>query len=276
MNKNHHPRVFTLIELLVVVSIIAILASLLLPALAKARGRAKMATCANNEKGIGLAFAMYVGDWDSYYPYANPAGAFQSWPNAMNWPWRMALSEHLGGYWFTDMPKQLFCPANPWAPWGGTNNQSRPPSTYGVGPALPRNWHDQSGINPATDPSKYVAPLRDSHVLDAASILLAGEIPNGGPTTEFGRSYVGNWSQYEAFWNFNSTYASYWLDPEICGKAGGGGWIAMVKHDLAWNSLFFDGHVKLDRKWELERLALDVYSGAKGPGDLFWTNKPSK
>lgn len=61
-------RGFTLIELLVVIAIIAILAAILFPVFAKAREKARQASCLSNVKQLSLAFMQYIEDYDSTYP----------------------------------------------------------------------------------------------------------------------------------------------------------------------------------------------------------------
>src|SRR3954468_5637050 len=71
-NTNFHPkrgRAFTLIELLVVISIIAIIASLILPAMARAKSRAQGSFCLNNTRQLAVAWMVYADDHNGQLAY---------------------------------------------------------------------------------------------------------------------------------------------------------------------------------------------------------------
>jgi prepilin-type N-terminal cleavage/methylation domain-containing protein/prepilin-type processing-associated H-X9-DG protein len=86
--RRQRGNAFTLVELLVVIAVIAILAALLLPALAGARGKAQSVTCLNNVRQVELACLVYTDEFNDRLPYnlgENEINFFRKENRYVNW-----------------------------------------------------------------------------------------------------------------------------------------------------------------------------------------------
>ncbi len=92
-------KAFTLIELLVVIAIIALLLSVMLPALSKAKDHAKTIVCASHLKQIGIAASTYAESNDQFIPRAEFSETSINWsvPEPVTGNWQIALSPYLAG-----------------------------------------------------------------------------------------------------------------------------------------------------------------------------------
>jgi prepilin-type N-terminal cleavage/methylation domain-containing protein/prepilin-type processing-associated H-X9-DG protein len=209
-------RAFTLIELLVVISIIAILATLLVPAMSRAKGLSHSISCKNKLRQLGIALRLYVDDNRSEYP------AFEERPGPGHW--YHPLYPYIRIAWTN---QAFHCPAfkGPIRDWnyGLATDFSNSSGSYGYnawGTAAPLTHISQLGLGGLQTTPSSIRPVKESEVKAPSEMFAIAD----------SRVIEGPLAAFPVMWQ----WSGHWVEPAAARKP---------RHENGYNALFCDGHV---------------------------------
>jgi prepilin-type N-terminal cleavage/methylation domain-containing protein len=102
--KSSPTRAFTLIELLAVITILVVLASLLLPALTRSKGKARQIQCLNNQRQFSIGLHLYTHENDDVLPREKAFAGAPSWNVAAHHTWAVVGAATNAEVWYNSVP----------------------------------------------------------------------------------------------------------------------------------------------------------------------------
>ena len=246
---------FTLIELLVVIAVIALLMSVLLPALGRAREQGKKAVCTAHCKQLAMCFRLYAEDWDGYLP---PAPNHGLWDNAWEQPviikeydldaryayWGIAYTPYTKGKEIFHCPSQIRVDDWPEDGWGYPYQHFFEYCAYGLNTYITRNRDKQRNFNLISDvkrPAEII--LFQDHIEQ--------KLDDNGDMFHIRPGESVNLPQ----WRFNWRETEFPEAVDECFRHAG-------RSVTAWG----DGHVSEIRKTTGEDVDRSWYTGKREPG----------